>query len=277
VKQTIVQIASHEPDVAVKAAYMILERSGSVQSDFTSGAIPPVAAIDLNLGCPQKIARSGNYGSFLHDKNPQSAYDVLSKLRSELPPEIGVTAKIRLPPTQADAAAGKLGNEARTIPPPNAEERIHRLIDSGVDLITVHGRTRFENKVAVGAANWDAIRRCVEAARLYSGDKNFPIFANGGIESYNDVCRCLDETGASGVMSSESLLENPGLFRDTGSSGEIITPRRVLERVGVCRYVSRLRNSVSANPGITRYKRRMLQRDSNALIQIHSSLPGRKS
>ncbi|KAL7472851.1 hypothetical protein ACHAXS_013223 [Conticribra weissflogii] len=230
VKQTIVQIASHEPEIAVKAAYMILERSGSIQSDFTIGAVSPVAAIDLNLGCPQKIARSGNYGSFLHDENPQSAYNVISRLRSELPPEIGVTAKIRLPPTQADAVAGKLGNEARMTLPPTAEERIHRLIDSGVDLITVHGRTRFENKVAVGAADWEAIHRCVQAAKSYSGDMNFPIFANGGIETFEDVCRCIDETGASGVMSSESLLENPGLFKGADSSGEIITPRRVLER-----------------------------------------------
>lgn len=45
VKPTIVQIAAHDPDVAVKAATMILEMSGSAH-----GGAAPVAAIDLNLG-----------------------------------------------------------------------------------------------------------------------------------------------------------------------------------------------------------------------------------
>ena len=46
-KPTIVQIASHDPDVAVEAATIILERSGTTGS---TGAVSPVAAIDLNLG-----------------------------------------------------------------------------------------------------------------------------------------------------------------------------------------------------------------------------------
>ena len=162
------------------------------------------------IGCPQAIARKGKYGAFLHDEFPESAYSVLKSLRSALPPEIGLTAKVRLPPTPADASAGRLGPKAPT--PPTPEERIERLIDCGVDLITVHGRSRFENKVTVGAANWEAIQSCVAAARSYSGNDQYPIFANGGIETLDDVYNCLQKTGASGVMSSESLLENPGLF-----------------------------------------------------------------
>lgn len=39
-----------------------------------------------------------------------------------------------------------------------------------------------------------------------------PIIANGGIESYEDIDRCLQATGADGVMSSEAILENAALF-----------------------------------------------------------------
>ena len=68
----------------------------------------------------------------------------------------------------------------------------------------------------------------MDTARSYSGDARFPVFANGGIEFAEGVRRCLDETKASGVMSSESLLEFPGLF---GSRpGESYTARGLLER-----------------------------------------------
>ncbi len=153
---------------------------------------------------------------------------MLKKLRSELPPHIGVTAKIRLPPTQADADAGRLGSSSSLeCGPQTIDERIRCLIDCGVDLITVHGRTRFENKVAVGAADWESIRQCVESARVYSGDANFPIFSNGGIEFGEDVQVCFDKTNASGIMSSEGLLESPNLFQVTE---EDITAKRLLDR-----------------------------------------------
>lgn len=180
-----------------------------------------------DTGCPQAIARKGRYGAFLHDEFPESAYSVLTSLRSALPLDIGVTAKIRLPPTPADADAGKLGPKAEV--PPTPEQRIQRLIDCGVDLITVHGRTRFENKVAVGAANWKAIEQCITEARSYSGDRAFPVFANGGIELFDDVFDCLKKTGASGVMSSESLLENPGLFTNKYGS-EPQTAKQMFQR-----------------------------------------------
>lgn len=38
------------------------------------------------------------------------------------------------------------------------------------------------------------------------------MFANGGVADQGDVERCLAATGVAAVMSSEALLENPGLF-----------------------------------------------------------------
>jgi len=251
-KPTVVQIAAHDPDVAVEAAMVILERSGSMNS-YNNGDVCTVAGIDLNLGefvgfhqqlgmgkeitslthkttgCPQSIARKGRYGSFLHDEHPDLTYKVLQKLRSVLPQHIGVTAKIRLPPTQADADAGRLGSiSSLESGPQTIDERMRCLIDCGVDLITVHGRTRFENKVAVGVADWESVRQCVESARTYSGDANFPIISNGGIEFGEDVQKCFGETNASGVMSSEGILELPSLFRS--GEEEIITAKLLLER-----------------------------------------------
>ena len=39
-----------------------------------------------------------------------------------------------------------------------------------------------------------------------------PVLANGNIRTLGDVQRCLDFTGCAGVLSAESLLEDPGLF-----------------------------------------------------------------
>lgn len=70
----------------------------------------------------------------------------------------------------------------------------------------VHGRTKEQNKHSVGACDWNAIRAIKLAC------PTIPVFANGGIETYEDVQTCLRETGVDGVMSSESILEVPGLF-----------------------------------------------------------------
>ena len=41
---------------------------------------------------------------------------------------------------------------------------------------------------------------------------DIPIFANGGIEDFEDIQKCLGYTKADGVMSAEALIENPKLF-----------------------------------------------------------------
>lgn len=71
----------------------------------------------------------------------------------------------------------------------------------------IHGRTRDQNKEKVGLCDWKAIKHIRETLSI-------PVFANGGICTLSDVTRCLNETGASGVMVGEAILENPALFVD---------------------------------------------------------------
>lgn len=79
------------------------------------------------------------------------------------------------------------------------------LEEAGCSLLAVHGRTRDEKDGKKFRANWEAIKAVRNVVRI-------PVLANGDIRHMDDVQNCLDETGADGVLSAESLLENPALF-----------------------------------------------------------------
>mmetsp|Transcript_48750 Transcript_48750/g.56234 ORF Transcript_48750/g.56234 Transcript_48750/m.56234 type:complete len:536 (+) Transcript_48750:58-1665(+) len=193
-----VQLAGDDVKTVVQSALMIYEH--------TDGKL---TGIDLNCGCPQKIASKGNYGAFLMERDPELVNEILSALRKNLPPTVAVSAKIRLPV-----------NDDTLI------ERIPRLLDTGINFLTVHGRTLDENKSKAGACNIDRIRLAVQTAHKHN--PNFPVIANGGMENYNDICSILQSTGASAAMSSEALLETPNLF--LRESMDIKTPAEQFHR-----------------------------------------------
>lgn len=83
-----------------------------------------------------------------------------------------------------------------------------QLVDAGVHMLTVHGRTRFQKGVGTGPADWAAVRHVVDAYQ-----DRIPILCNGSIANQQDVRDCLAQTGADGVMSSEAILEYPPLFQ----------------------------------------------------------------
>mmetsp|Transcript_23284 Transcript_23284/g.26525 ORF Transcript_23284/g.26525 Transcript_23284/m.26525 type:complete len:661 (+) Transcript_23284:65-2047(+) len=212
----IVQLAGHDPHTMSKAAQIILDRTNkNFDKKQYNG---PVSGIDINCGCPQAIARKGQYGAFLMESNLDAVCNVISQLKNDLPNNVGVSAKIRIP-EQIHTTAGQKVLKAR----------ICQMIDSGVDLITVHGRTIKENKTKVRQCNWDAICQVAQIAREYSNQHDFPIISNGGIEFHDDIQRCLDQTNVNAVMSSEALLENPGLFSSSTLCSSL-SPQEIFER-----------------------------------------------
>jgi tRNA-dihydrouridine synthase B len=73
----------------------------------------------------------------------------------------------------------------------NAPELARRAQDAGIQMITVHGRTRCQ--FYKGAANWAAIRAVKDAVTI-------PVIANGDILDSDAAATALHQSGADGVM-----------------------------------------------------------------------------
>lgn len=152
-----------------------------------------VDGVDINCGCPQMIAKRGGYGAFLLEEDDGDLIvDIVRHLAQNM--NVPVSVKVRILPS---------GIEDSLV-------LYKRLVDAGAAMLTIHGRTRLQNKVFTGAANWDCIKQVVDQL-----GNRVPIIANGGIANMDDVKRCLEYTNVDGVMSSESILEYPPLFTET--------------------------------------------------------------
>jgi tRNA-dihydrouridine synthase B len=104
-----------------------------------------------------------------------------------------------------------------------------RMEDAGAKMITVHGRTRAQGYN--GNARWEWIARVKEVLSI-------PVIGNGDIFSIAAAVKCLEETGADGVMCSRGTLGYPFLVGEIDrflKTGEILPPPTPIERLECAR------------------------------------------
>jgi len=164
--------------------------------------------IDINFGCPVNKVVSKNGGSSLLKDCPLLA-SVAEGVAKAVGDQVPVTAKIRV------------GWDQESI---NAPEVCKTLEESGMQAISIHGRTRSQGYR--GEADWDVIQQCTQVTDL-------PIVGNGDISTGADVKLRRETTDVNGVMIGRAAMQNPWVFREAKhylKTGEQLPPIPMEER-----------------------------------------------
>ncbi|WP_394346526.1 tRNA dihydrouridine synthase DusB [Meridianimarinicoccus aquatilis] len=154
-----VQLAGRDPHWIAEAARMAEAMGARI--------------IDINMGCPAKKVVGGMSGSALM-REPDHALRLIEAVVGAV--SVPVTLKTRLGWDDTNHNAAALTRRAQ---------------DAGVQMVTIHGRTRCQ--FYKGHADWAAIAPVSAALDV-------PVIANGDIVTPSDARTALAKSGAAGVM-----------------------------------------------------------------------------
>ena len=194
-----VQIFGRFPDRMAYAAGRIAER---YHPEF----------IEVNAGCPApKVAGKGSGSGLLRDlpRLQEILHEVKKTLEAKTP-EIPLTLKCRI------------GWDDESI---NVMETLKIAEGEGVEMLTVHGRTRLQGYN--GLANWDWIGKVAAVAKI-------PVIGNGDVNSVECARERINTYGVSGVSIGRGAMHNPWIFGQIADAWEgrekhVITAQEALD------------------------------------------------
>jgi tRNA-dihydrouridine synthase B len=171
-----VQIAGTDAQMMADAAAYNIDRGAQI--------------IDINMGCPAKKVCNKWAGSALMQDEPLALEIVAAVVAACEPHRVPVTLKMRTGWSQSNKNAVRIALAAQ---------------EAGVQMVTVHGRTREQGYG--GHAEYDTITAVKAALRI-------PVVANGDINSPEKARDVLASTGADAVMMGRAAQGRPWIFRE---------------------------------------------------------------
>ena len=189
-----VQIAGTEGPMMAEAARYNIERGAQI--------------IDINMGCPAKKVCNKWAGSALMQDEPLALSIVEAVVQACEPFKVPVTLKMRTGWCDSHKNAVRLAQAAQSV---------------GVQMITVHGRTREQGYK--GEAEYDTIAAVKAAVSV-------PVVANGDIDSPHKALQVLQRTGADALMIGRAAQGRPWIFREIAhfmQTGQLLAPPLVEE------------------------------------------------
>ena len=197
-----IQIYGNIPEAMVDAARMAenaAEIAGGHGADL----------IDINFGCPvSKIARRGAGSGMMRE--PDKMVEITRMVVNAV--KLPVTVKTRL---------GWDENSKIIV------ELAERLQDTGIQALTIHGRTRCQ--MYTGEADWTLIGKVKENPRMH-----IPIIGNGDINSPQKAAEAFDRYGVDGIMIGRATYGHPWIFKEIRhylQTGELLPQMSVCDRV----------------------------------------------
>ncbi|WP_302175659.1 tRNA dihydrouridine synthase DusB [uncultured Hydrogenophaga sp.] len=189
-----VQIAGTDADMMADAARYNIDRGAQI--------------IDINMGCPAKKVCNKWAGSALMQDEALALEIVEAVVAACAPQGVPVTLKMRTGWCQAVRNAPALALAAE---------------QAGVQMLTVHGRTREQGYK--GQAEHDTVAHIKSRLRI-------PVVANGDIDSPERAREVLRHTGADALMVGRAAQGRPWIFREIAhflATGEHLPPPDLAE------------------------------------------------
>lgn len=204
------QVAEHERPVGIQIYGH--EISSMVEAAKIAAEAKP-DLIDINYGCPvKKIANRGAGAGMLKDipKMIEMTKQIVNAV------DLPVTVKTRL------------GWDMNNLV---IEDVAERLQDTGIQALTIHGRTR--SQFYKGAADWTLIGKVKNNPRI-----NIPIIGNGDVNSPKKAKEMFDRYGVDAIMIGRATIGRPFIFKEIKHflmTGEILPDLTIKEKVNLAK------------------------------------------
>ncbi len=208
------QIFGSDPLIMARAAAIVMEHAGP-------------EGIDINMGCPvYKI--TSNFNGCALMKEPERAAAIIREIKSAIG-DTPLSAKIRLGWSNPD----------------DFKEFIPVIEEAGVNMITMHGRTKAQGYS--GVSDWKRLGEAKSIARV-------PFIANGDIHESHQVKEVLDMSGADGVLIARGALGNPWFFKQVLDPSFVVS---IDERIRVVLMHAKLHVEQYGERGMTTFRKHL--------------------